>query len=70
MKVGIKLPKYLFVLVFTGSRMGMGFLPLLGEVSIQDHAEAEKRSSVRMLVLALPPKMRHRSYRLFSRFGF
>jgi hypothetical protein len=38
----MKLPKYLFVLVFTGSKMGMGFLPLLGEVSIQDHGEAEK----------------------------
>jgi hypothetical protein len=41
-KVGIKLSKYLFVLVFTGSRIGMGFLPLLGEASVQDYGEREK----------------------------
>jgi hypothetical protein len=41
-KAGIKLSKYLFVLVFTGSRVGMGFLPLLGEAFVQDYGKAEK----------------------------
>jgi hypothetical protein len=66
-KVGIKLSKYLFVLVFKGSRMGMGFFASLGRGFCSGLWEGRKRSSVRMLVLALSQKWRHRSCRLFSR---